>query len=128
MFNEGGEIELFKRLNFNAVFYASVISGSRMPNLMYMTSYESKADRLAYKYNYKTMFIEYECNGVGSGISTTQADYWFYFMVKPGGDYIVYEIPIAKLREACNGCRQVSGGDGGRAKGYIVPVLEEFKI
>jgi hypothetical protein len=91
-------------------------------------AYESKADRLAYKYNYKTMFIEYECNGVGSGISTTQADYWFYFMVKPGGDYIVYEIPIAKLREACNGCRQVSGGDGGRAKGYIVPVLEEFKI
>ena len=45
MFNEGGEIPLFKRLNFNAVFYASVISGSRMPNLMYMTSYESKADR-----------------------------------------------------------------------------------
>jgi len=45
MFNEGGEIPLFKRLNFNAVFYASVISGSRMPNLMYMTSFESKADR-----------------------------------------------------------------------------------
>ena len=45
MFNEGGEIPLFKRLNFNAVFYASVISGSRMPNLMYMTSYESRADR-----------------------------------------------------------------------------------
>ena len=45
MFNEGGEIPLFKRLNFNAVFYASVISGSRMPNLMYMTSYENKADR-----------------------------------------------------------------------------------
>lgn len=45
MFNEGGEITLFKRLNFNAVFYASVISGSRMPNLMYMTSYENKADR-----------------------------------------------------------------------------------
>lgn len=45
MFNEGGEITLFKRLNFNAVFYASVISGSRMPNLMYMTSYENQADR-----------------------------------------------------------------------------------
>lgn len=45
MFNEGGEIDLFKRLNFNAVFYASVIAGSKMPNLMYMTSFESKADR-----------------------------------------------------------------------------------
>jgi NIPSNAP len=45
MFNEGGEIVLFKRLEFNAVFYAEVISGSHMPNLMYMTSFENKAAR-----------------------------------------------------------------------------------
>lgn len=45
MFNEGGEIELFKSLGFNAVFYAEVIAGSRMPNLMYMTSFESMDDR-----------------------------------------------------------------------------------
>src|SRR5688500_17894306 len=36
MFNAGGEIALFKRLGFNAVFYEEVIAGSRMPNLMYM--------------------------------------------------------------------------------------------
>jgi hypothetical protein len=45
MFNVGDEIALFKRLNFNAVFYSEVISGSRMPNLMYMTTFNSKADR-----------------------------------------------------------------------------------
>jgi len=45
MFNEGGEISLFKKLNFNAVFYGSVISGSRMPNLMYMTSFEDMGSR-----------------------------------------------------------------------------------
>ena len=45
MFNEGGEIALFKRLGFNAVFYAEVLSGSRMPNLMYMTSFDNKASR-----------------------------------------------------------------------------------
>lgn len=45
MFNEGDEIGLFKRLNFNASFYASVIAGSKMPNLMYMTSFENMADR-----------------------------------------------------------------------------------
>ncbi|MES2006357.1 MAG: NIPSNAP family protein [Bacteroidota bacterium] len=45
MFNDGGEIALFKRLNFNAVFYAEVIAGSKMPNLMYMTSFNNKADR-----------------------------------------------------------------------------------
>ena len=44
MFNEG-EVELFDRLGFNAVFYGQVIAGSRMPNLMYMTSFENKAAR-----------------------------------------------------------------------------------
>lgn len=39
MFNEGGEVALFKKLECNAVFYGEVISGSAMPNLMYMTSY-----------------------------------------------------------------------------------------
>jgi hypothetical protein len=48
MFNEGGEVGLFKRLNFNAVFYAEVIAGSSMPNLMYMTSFENMADRDAH--------------------------------------------------------------------------------
>ena len=45
MFNEGDEIGLFKRLGFNAVFYSSVIAGSKMPNLMYMTCFENKTDR-----------------------------------------------------------------------------------
>jgi hypothetical protein len=39
MFNAGGEIKLFDKLGFNAVFYAEVISGSTMPNLMYMTTF-----------------------------------------------------------------------------------------
>jgi len=39
MFNQGGEISLFKSLNFNAVFYGEVIVGSHMPNLMYMTTF-----------------------------------------------------------------------------------------
>ena len=45
MFNQGDEIGLFKRLNFNAIFYSEVIAGSKMPNLMYMTSFENKTDR-----------------------------------------------------------------------------------
>lgn len=48
MFNAGGEVALFTRLNFNAIFYGAVISGSHMPNLMYMTSFENKADRDAH--------------------------------------------------------------------------------
>ena len=48
MFNEGDEVGLFKRLNFNAIFYSEVIAGSKMPNLMYMTSFENMADRDAH--------------------------------------------------------------------------------
>ncbi|WP_343524558.1 NIPSNAP family protein [Pedobacter sp.] len=48
MFNKGDEIGLFKRLNFNAVFYGEVIAGSRMPNLMYLTTFENKTDRDAH--------------------------------------------------------------------------------
>ena len=45
MFNEGDEIGLFKRLNFNAAFYGEVIAGGKMPNLMYMTCHENKTSR-----------------------------------------------------------------------------------
>jgi hypothetical protein len=48
MFNEGGEIALFKRLNFNAIFYARVLSGSKMPNLMYLTTFENMAEHDAH--------------------------------------------------------------------------------
>jgi hypothetical protein len=48
MFNEGGEVALFKRLGFNAVFYAEVIAGAHKPNLMYMTSFENKTARDAH--------------------------------------------------------------------------------
>ncbi len=41
MFNEGGETGIFKSIGANAVFYGEVISGSQMPNLIYMTSYEN---------------------------------------------------------------------------------------
>jgi NIPSNAP len=45
MFNEGGEISIFRKLHFNAVFYAQVLSGSHMPNLMYMTTFEDMDSR-----------------------------------------------------------------------------------
>ena len=45
MFNDGNEIGIFSRLNFNAVFYAEVLAGSKMPNLMYMTSFNSIKER-----------------------------------------------------------------------------------
>ena len=48
MFNQGGEVQLFEDLGFNAVFYGSVVSGANMPNLMYMTTFENRASRDAH--------------------------------------------------------------------------------
>ncbi|MCY1719703.1 NIPSNAP family protein [Prolixibacteraceae bacterium Z1-6] len=48
MFNEGGEIEIFKKVGSNAVFYGEVVSGSAMPNLMYMTSYSDMESNKAH--------------------------------------------------------------------------------
>ena len=48
MFNEGGEIALFKRLHFNAIFYSKAITGARTPNLIYMTSFNNMSDRDAH--------------------------------------------------------------------------------
>jgi hypothetical protein len=45
MFNQGGEMELFENLKFNAVFYGQVLIGSHKPNLMYMTTFRDKATR-----------------------------------------------------------------------------------
>ncbi len=45
MFNAGGEVTLFDKLGFNAVFYAEVLSGSQMPNLMYMTTFSDQESR-----------------------------------------------------------------------------------
>lgn len=45
MFNEGGEVKLFDDLEFNAVFYGDVISGPKMPNLIYMTTHVNQEVR-----------------------------------------------------------------------------------
>lgn len=47
MFHDG-EFELFDRLDFNAVFYGEVISGPKMPNLMYMTTFANQESRDAH--------------------------------------------------------------------------------
>ena len=48
MFNVGDEVGIFNRLGFNAIFYAEVLAGKKMPNLMYMTSFESMEERDAH--------------------------------------------------------------------------------
>jgi hypothetical protein len=45
MFIAGDEVCRFKRLEFNAVFYGEVVAGSRLLNLVYMTSFNTIESR-----------------------------------------------------------------------------------
>jgi len=45
MFTDGGESKLFMDLEFQPIFFGEVISGSIMPNLMYLTTFENKASQ-----------------------------------------------------------------------------------
>ena len=43
MFNEGGEIALFRTCGLNPVFFGSTLAGPRMPNLTYMVGFDNEA-------------------------------------------------------------------------------------
>ncbi|MDX9753894.1 MAG: NIPSNAP family protein [bacterium] len=51
MFNEGGEIEIFRKTGLYPVFFGEAIIGPRLPNLTYMLGFESMEQRDA---NWKT--------------------------------------------------------------------------
>ena len=41
MFNDAGEIAIFRRVGLHPVFFGETVVGSKMPNLTYMLSFES---------------------------------------------------------------------------------------
>lgn len=45
MFDDGGESKLFIDLGFQPILFGEVISGSDMPNLMYLTTFENSASQ-----------------------------------------------------------------------------------
>ena len=87
---------------------------------------EVKADRLGKKTG--NIAIEYECNNLPSGISTTTSDYWLYFVEEVG----VFKFPIKELRTLFfeNNFRKVSGGDGWRSRMKLIPItsLEKWRV
>jgi hypothetical protein len=81
-------------------------------------AYEVKSDRCAYRTG--NLFVEYECGGKPSGLSSTSAEFWVYFVVKPSGEHDVYLIPIADLKAKTKGAPKVSDGDGNRVRGWLI--------
>ena len=70
------------------------------------------------------IFVEYECNGVPSGIASTTADIWHINLVRNNGLEAYIGFPTNKLREliARKDPRRVKGGDGYRARGFLISI------
>jgi hypothetical protein len=89
--------------------------------------YEVKADRLVGKYG--NFFIEFECSGKPSGISTTTATHWILYDVRMNGTTLgeplaCYKVPLQDLRTLAPDFPIKAGGDGWRSKGWVVPAKE----
>jgi len=67
------------------------------------------------------LVIEYMCNKKKSGISSTEADFWLYFMINPSGVDILYKFKTDDLKKLIKNCKSVNGGDGWRSKMYLLP-------
>jgi hypothetical protein len=82
--------------------------------------YEVKSDRITAKTG--NFCLEYECSGQPSGISTTQADYYAYFVIH-GNDHDLYLIPVSHIKDlvAQGAYKKMSGGDGYRSRFYLIP-------
>jgi hypothetical protein len=47
MFNDAGEIKIFREVGLNPVFFGQTLAGAKMPNLTYMLTFKSMADQKA---------------------------------------------------------------------------------
>lgn len=54
MFNDAGEIEIFRRVGLNPVFFGETIVGAKMPNLTYMLIFNSLDDQKAAWQKFRT--------------------------------------------------------------------------
>lgn len=68
----------------------------------------------------KNVYIEFESRGKPSGIRTTEAEYWTYFIQ----DEMCLTIPTQRLKEKIIKLkpRKIPGGDSNSSKGFLISV------
>ena len=88
---------------------------------------EVKRDRDWVKYG--NLFFEYECNGKPSGVAATEADYFAVIMYRDGKNIATHiwetqtlKAGLRKLIRDGKAIHKGNSGDGGRVKGYAVPL------
>ena len=82
-------------------------------------TYEVKADRLSAKTG--NLCIEYQCREKPSGIATTKALFYAYFVVK-GKEHDCYIIPVERLKKMIDEGKFKKGAtDYGRTQFFLIP-------
>lgn len=88
--------------------------------------YEVKADRLAHRTG--NLAIEFACNKKPSGITTSESDYYAYFIIREQLEPLLYLIPTSDLKEMMSdpkdGWKVIRGGGGWRSEMILIPMTE----
>lgn len=132
---EFGEEYQVKYVNYKGLKNYIIKKGKFKPydirDLETNIKYEVKTDR----YTHKTgnMCIEFMCNNQPSGITSTEAEWYAYWIYRPDGKDELYEIPVADIKEMIKQkkyFREQNGGDGFRSKFYLIKKehFEKYKV
>ena len=133
-FGKKYEIELLKYLDYESYDFVDGLFKDydlKININQKSTTYEVKADRITYKTN--NIAIEYECSKKKSGILTTKADFYAYFIIKPNDNYDLYIIPTKDIKAFIKEKkykRIVNGGDNYNSKMYLfdINIFKNFII
>lgn len=89
-------------------------------------AYEVKSDTVAARTG--NLAIEFECSGRPSGIAATKADYWIHYIPTTNTYYRLKVETLKKIIKRVDPWTTY-GGDGGRARMYLLPIshLEKYK-
>lgn len=70
------------------------------------------------------IFIEVSCNNKNSGLRATKAALWVFYLPHLQEGLAFCPLKMSKYLASVKGARNrvVSGGDGGRARGHLVPI------
>lgn len=111
--------------NFHFDLQISEVFEDLVKDLFENKKIEVKRDLMAKRTG--NIYIEYESRGKPSGISTTEADYYFIFIK----DDIFVGIETFELKKLCrryfNTYRDKKGGDNNTSKGILLPLEDLIK-
>lgn len=87
-----------------------------------MKKYELKTDYFVTKeHDSGNVFVEYECRGKASGISTSTADWWIFYLIHLKELWFIKTEDLKQvISEFHFNTTHTAGDEGSRTKGYLV--------